>query len=237
MKQKPIALEAYEALADAYAGRIDTKPHNAYYERPATLSLLPEVRGKRVLDAGCGPGVYAEWLADHGAQVTAVDVSPRMAAHARQRLGSKAEVRVADLNRPLTFLSDGSFDLIISALALDYLEDWRRVFAEFNRILVKNGHLVFSAGHPFGELIRNQSMNYFETQRTVMEWTGFGTKISMPYFYRPLQAMLNPLLESGFVLEKVLEPQPIEQFKAADAEDFEKLNRQPGFLCLRAMKG
>ncbi|WP_279387450.1 hypothetical protein [Rubrobacter taiwanensis] len=30
------------------------------YERPATLSLLPDVAGKRVLDAGCGPGVYSE---------------------------------------------------------------------------------------------------------------------------------------------------------------------------------
>lgn len=61
-----IALEGYERLADAYAARIDTKAHNAYYERPATLSLLPAVEGKRVLDAGCGPGVYAEWLVNWG---------------------------------------------------------------------------------------------------------------------------------------------------------------------------
>jgi 2-polyprenyl-3-methyl-5-hydroxy-6-metoxy-1,4-benzoquinol methylase len=53
---RPIALEAYEELAESYAALVDTKPHNALYERPATLSLLPEVRGKRVLDAGCGPG-------------------------------------------------------------------------------------------------------------------------------------------------------------------------------------
>ncbi len=44
---------AYEKLADAYARMIDTKPHNAYLERPATLSLLPNVEGKRVLDAEC----------------------------------------------------------------------------------------------------------------------------------------------------------------------------------------
>jgi 2-polyprenyl-3-methyl-5-hydroxy-6-metoxy-1,4-benzoquinol methylase len=66
MNDDPIALDAYETLAEAYASVIDTKPHNAYYERPATLSLLPEVRGKRVLDAACGPGVYAEWLLSRG---------------------------------------------------------------------------------------------------------------------------------------------------------------------------
>ena len=77
MNQKPIALDAYETLAESYAARVDTKPHNAYYERPATLSLLPQVKGKRVLDAGCGPGVYAEWLVEHGAEVVAFDVSTR----------------------------------------------------------------------------------------------------------------------------------------------------------------
>jgi hypothetical protein len=57
MHEQPIVLEAYSCLADAYAARIDTKAHNAYYDRPAVTSLLPPVAGKRVLDAGCGPGV------------------------------------------------------------------------------------------------------------------------------------------------------------------------------------
>lgn len=60
--EKPIALAAYETLAERYAALVDTKAANAYYERPSTLSLLPDVRGKRVLDAGCGPGSYSEWL-------------------------------------------------------------------------------------------------------------------------------------------------------------------------------
>lgn len=60
--EKPIALDAYEALAERYAALVDSKAENAYCERPATLSLLPDVKGKRVLDAGCGPGSYSEWL-------------------------------------------------------------------------------------------------------------------------------------------------------------------------------
>ena len=57
MNEEPIAREAYGRLADAYAARLVTKAHNAFYDRPAVLSLLPPVQGKRVLDAGCGPGV------------------------------------------------------------------------------------------------------------------------------------------------------------------------------------
>ncbi len=75
-RRKPVALAAYEKLAENYAALIDTKPHNAFYERPATLSLLPSVRGKRVLDAGCGPGAYTEILLKRGAKVVGVDVTP-----------------------------------------------------------------------------------------------------------------------------------------------------------------
>src|SRR5262245_64111613 len=103
---KPLAFDAYEALASRYAAQVDTKPHNAYYERPATLSLLPKVTGKRVLDAGCGPGWYSEWLIQHGASVVAVDASPRMVELARRRAGKQAEVRQADLNEPLDFLAE-----------------------------------------------------------------------------------------------------------------------------------
>jgi hypothetical protein len=58
--KKRLAVEAYEELAKPSAAPVDTKPHNAYYERPATLSLLPDVAGLNVLDAGCGPGAYSE---------------------------------------------------------------------------------------------------------------------------------------------------------------------------------
>jgi len=236
MSRKPIALDAYEALAESYAALVDTKPHNAYYERPATLSLLPEVSGKRVLDAGCGPGVYAEWLADHGAEVVAFDVSPKMVRLAKQRLGTKAHVLQADLDQPLDFLEDDSFDIVLSALALDYIEDWNKVFKEFYRVLRQGGHLVFSTGHPFAEFLLHGTESYFRTETVDYEWTGFGMPVRVPYYRRPLNALVNPLLEAGFILERLLEPTPTEQFREKEPQEYEELSKRPGFLCVRARK-
>ena len=237
MTDNPVALDAYEALAEAYAAAIDTKPHNAYYERPATLSFLPAVKGKRILDAGCGPGVYSEWLIEHGAEVVAVDASPKMVALARQRLGTAPDIRQADLSKPLTFFDSSSFDIALSPLVLEYIEDWGTTFAEFYRVLRPSGHLVFSVTHPFFDYTYYKSNNYFGTDLVGSEWRGFKpVRVHVPSFRRSLGATLNPLIEAGFTLETILEPKPTDEFKEADPKDYEELLQQPCFLCIRARK-
>jgi SAM-dependent methyltransferase len=237
MNDKPISLDAYEILAESYASVVDTKPHNAYYERPATLSLLPEVGGKRVLDAACGPGVYAEWLLARGAEVVGLDASPKMIELAKRRLGPTADVRQADLTKPLTFLDSESFDVVLSSLTLHYIKDWQSLFREFHRVLRPGGHFILSVGHPFFDYTYFKSSNYFETELVGSEWRGFETvKVYMPTFRRSLEATLNPLMETGFHLEKILEPRPTEEFKKADPEDYEELMQQPSFLCICARK-
>jgi len=237
MAHKPVAFEAYETLAEAYAAVVDTKPHNAYYERPATLSLMPEVKDKRVLDAGCGPGVYSEWLIECGAKVVAIDASPKMVELAKRRLGSTTDVRQEDLSKPLTFLDSLSFDVVLCPLVLEYIEDWHSVFAEFYRVLRPQGHIVFSVTHPFYDHNYFKSSNYFETELVGGEWRGFeSVRVFMPSFRRSLSATFNPLVEAGFHLERILEPKPTDEFKKADPKHYEELSQQPCFLCIRARK-
>lgn len=237
MSDKPIALDAYESLAAAYASVIDTKPHNAYYERPATLSLLPDVNGKRVLDAACGPGVYSEWLVSHGADVVALDASPKMVELARRRVGESVDVRLADLSKPLTFLDSTSFDIVLSSLTMEYIEDWHSTFREFYRVLRTPGYFVLSVTHPSFDSVYFKTNNYFETELVGSDWRGFpGVRVHMPSFRRSLEATLNPLLEVGFRLDRVLEPKPTEEFKEADPKHYRELLLQPSFLCLRATK-
>lgn len=237
MSTKPIALDAYEKLAEAYAAAIDTKPHNAYCERPATLSLLPNVEGKKVLDAGCGPGVYSEWLIERGAEVVALDVSPKMVKLARQRLGLAADVREADLNKPLTFLDSSCFDVVLSPLVLEYIEDWNNTLAEFYRVLRPAGLLICSVNHPFFDYTYYKSNNYFETELVGSEWRGFKpVRVYVPSFRRSLGETLNPISEAGFSLERIIEPRPTDEFRVADPKHYEELSQFPGFLCIRARK-
>ena len=82
-----------------------------------------------------------------------------------------------------------------------------------------------------------ETSNYFAAERVEYEWTGFGEAVSVPSYRRPLSEVINPLIGAGFVLQRVLEPIPTEEFRQAAPEDYEELSRSPGFLCVRAAKG
>lgn len=233
---EPLSLMAFERMADRYAELVETKAHNVYYERPAMLSLLPDVEGRRVLDAGCGPGVYAELLLDRGADVFCVDGSQRMVELAGRRLGDRAVVVRADLGVPLDFLEDGSFDVVLAALVIDYVRDWRSLFAEFHRVLRTGGFLIFSVEHPFSDFSERHMANYFETEIVECTWRGFVEPVPVRSYRRPLSELLNPLVQSGFAIDRLLEPLPMDEFEAADPEDYVRLLKRPGFMCLRAMK-
>lgn len=233
---QPMAFAVYEELAEAYSAKAETKGHNAYYDHPAVQSLLPDLAGAQVLDSGCGPGIYAAWMLDRGAEVTGLDMSPTMLRLARTRVGDRARLIRANLEEPLDFLTDSSFDGVVSPLVLDYIQDWRPLFSEYYRVLRAGGWFVFSCGHPFGDFQYFKTDNYFVTERVSSVWSGFGIEVTMPSYRRPLQAIMDPLLSTGFQLDKLLEPRPVPAFKESQPDHYEALMRFPGFICLRARK-
>jgi SAM-dependent methyltransferase len=181
--------------------------------------------------------VYAEWLVDHGAEVMAFDANRQMVELARERLEDRAQVVQANLERPLDFLPDSSFDIVISPLVLDYVRDWGTVFAEFYRVLREGGTLVFSMEHPFPKYHdHRETSNYFEVELVEYEWTGFGEPVRVPSYRRPLSQVVNPLIRAGFVVDHILEPVPTEAFRQRAPQDYEQLSRSPGFMCVRAVK-
>jgi ubiquinone/menaquinone biosynthesis C-methylase UbiE len=230
-------LAAYETLAEPYNALIDHKAHNAYYDRPNTLSLLGDVQGKKVLDAACGPGKYAEILVEKGAQVIGFDQSPRMVELAQARVLSGAEFRVHELEKPFDFLTDASLDLVLCALALDYVPDWAPTLKEFHRVLKPGGALVISYEHPFALYNYFNSQDYFKTEAVSCTWKGFGIPVEVHSYRRSLQDILKPLIQAGFVLEDLLEYRPVEDFKEHDPKGYyDKLMRFPGFMGVRGRK-
>ena len=234
-KTERAAAATYDRVADAYAALIDTKPHNAYYDRPAVISLWHDVKNREVLDAGCGPGVYAEELVKRGARVTAGDIAPRMREIAKQRLGATARVVELDLSERLPF-EDAAFDVVNAPLCLDYIRDWDHAFTEFKRVLKRGGYVVMSAMHPLFDAEYYRSERYFEIEAVSGPWKGFGETFVMNSYRRPMSEFINAPLRAGLVLDKLLEPLPTAEFRDADPRRHAELVRRPAFLMMRLRK-
>ncbi|MFP3921573.1 MAG: class I SAM-dependent methyltransferase [Dichotomicrobium sp.] len=102
-------------------------------------SLAAELRpDSRVLDAGCGTGTLARWIADTepNARLTLVDLAPAMLARAGTVPGR--HVRADLLALPF---ADGEFDIVICAWALETTEDPERAANELQRVLAPGGLL------------------------------------------------------------------------------------------------
>jgi len=228
--------DSYNHIAERHVTQALEGIYTNYYERPAMYTLLGDVSGQRVLDAGCAAGHYAEWLVSRGASVLALDASPKMVELARQRLGDAADARLADLNAPLDFVATGSFDVILSSLVLDYIRDWDQLFREFDRVLVPAGRLIFSVHHPFflDLKVNPQIESYFEVQLMEEDWLPFG--LTIPAYRRPLSAMSASLWRAGFAIEQIVEPQPTEACRREYPSHFERLSRHPVFICFSARK-
>jgi SAM-dependent methyltransferase len=117
-------------------------------EWPALRALLPDVRGLRVLDLGCGFGWFCRWARTQGAaHVLGLDVSERMLARARATTDDPTiTYERADLESVTLPLA--AFDLVYSSLALHYVERLDRLIAEVHAALIAGGNLVFSVEHP-----------------------------------------------------------------------------------------
>ena len=238
---EPLGLRSYAGFAERYASLAPEKPHNALYERPATWSLLGDVKGLRILDAGCGPGINSERLARQGASVHGFDVTPKMLELARERChGLAAEFAPGDLGARLHWLRDGEFDKVLCALALDHVEDLTPTFAEFRRVARPRGMLVFSMSHPMRDWMDERTHgegSYFDTTRFGMHWSSFGEpKPYIEAYRRPLEAILNALVTSGWRLDRILEPRPAPQMRDVSEALHAELSRSPAFLCVRALR-
>ncbi|MBV1924906.1 MAG: class I SAM-dependent methyltransferase [Dokdonia sp.] len=236
MKNTNVIRSAYDTLAENYNRLIDHKPHNAYYDRPNTLKLLEDVGGKSVLDAGCGPGKYAEILLSKGASVTGFDFSPEMIKHAKERNKNQGTFFVHDFSTPLTMIADQSFDFVLCALALHYVEDWNDTLREFHRVLKDHGQLIISIEHPFFEYNYFKSSDYFKTEAVKCTWKGFGFPIEINSYRRSLTECIQPLTQNGFYIDQLVEPKPLKEFEALDPKHYKELNEFPAFLCIRAVR-
>ena len=206
--------------------------------------LLPDFRGKRVLDLGCGYGWHCIYAAEHGAaHVTGVDLSEKMLEVARQKASfpqvEYLHAAIEDVDFP-----PERFDVVFSSLAIHYLQDFP-AFAEKVRTWLKpGGDFVFSVEHPVftsygtqdwyydknGKILHFPVDNYYyEGSR---EAIFLGEKVIK--YHRTLTTYLNTLLQNGFELQHIVEPQPPKEMMDMDGMKDEM--RRPMMLLVSAVK-
>ncbi len=222
----------YEGLAEAYETHAARSPHNALYDRPAVLALLGDVRGRRVLDAGCGPGFYLEALLARGAEVLGCDASPRMIALAKKRVGERARLWVQALEEPFAYVEDGSLDLVLSALVHHYLDDRVAFLKEARRMLKPGGALVLSTLHPM-RVWHQQGGPYFVSAPFVERWRS-GWKLRA--WRVPLGQLTEEFAAAGFLIERLVEPKPHPRMQTLAPEVYARLMAEPRFILFRLLK-
>ncbi len=177
--------------------------------------LLGDVRGRRVLEVGCGAAQCTRWLRSVGAEAVGVDLSYRQLQHAR-RIDEATGVRVpvVDADAAALPFATGAFDLACSAYgALPFVADVDRVLGEVARVLRPGGRWVFSVTHPVrwafpdepgqGGLVAGHS--YFD--RTPYAETDAAGRLTYVEHHRTVGDWVRALVSAGFVLDALVEPE------------------------------
>ena len=206
--------------------------------------LLPDFQGRIVLDLGCGYGWHCKYAADHGAaRVLGTDISSNMLEAARTRNASpQIEYRRAAME-DLSFPA-GGFDVVLSSLAFHYVKDFGPLVENIARWLKPGGAFVFSVEHPVftaygsqdwyydenGGILHFPVDNYYVEGRR--EAVFLGERVIK--YHRTLTTYLDTVLQNGFRLVRVVEPQPPEQMMELPGMKDEL--RRPMMLLVSAVK-
>lgn len=219
--------EAWTTLArdgwDIYRDLVNT---------PGFFETLPDVTGQRGLDIGCGEGYNTRLLAERGAAMWAVDISPRFVREAREAGDGSIRFAVAS-GQELPF-ADHQFDFATSFMCLMDLPEPETALRECRRVLRPGGFLQFSISHPcfnppWRKLLRTEDDQayalevgrYFDRiDGEIDTWLFGGTppdvrqgmrRFQIPRFHRTLAEWINLTLDAGFTLERVGEPRASEE--------------------------
>lgn len=261
--KKPIA--EWDKMASWW--HAEAADHGVYHQHtdidPVVKELLGSVKGKKVIEIGCGNGYFSRALAKRGAKVIALDVSSKMIAIASAE-EKKKPLGIVYLTRDaarLQGIKRDSFDLAVANMMFMDVANIEAAIKEIGRVLKPNGKLIFSILHPafmfdgtwgdikgkhrFGRIV----WRYLNPYIDINHWDG--RRLNTKGYVRPLEFYMKALRSAGFAVtdfREIATKKPLRKFPAgkenllhasrysSDVEKKEKLRARKEIPCFLAME-
>lgn len=218
-----------------------------YAEKPMMLSMLPDLKAKRILLLGCGTAEESELLSKYNPKkITGIDISEKSIAIAKESYPN-CDFYVGDmLNLPF---KEKEFDFVFSSLAITHVEDKNKLFQEIYRVLEEEGEFLFSVGHPLRfatEKINHNGKTYhvigFEktTGHVLGNYMSYRKQVNtfddnevLEEYIAPPSYYFETLMNNHFTVLNFKESRSVEECKEVDENYYNRFHEIPqciGFL-------
>lgn len=206
--------------------------------------MLPDFKGKRMLDLGCGYGWHSIYAMENGASsVVGIDISQNMLKVAKEQTHFSEVEYICGAIEDMDFKEE-SFDIVLSSLAFHYIKDYKELIEKINKVLKPNGILIFTVEHPvftaYGtqdwyydnnkEILHFPVDNYYYEGKRIANFLGE----DVVKYHRTITTYLNTLLINNFNINQIIEPQPSEEM--LDILGMKDEMRRPMMLIISAIK-
>ena len=238
-----------EVFFDNFKGlRSDEINFNEVIETPIITAMLPDLKGKKILDIGCGMGQHAMQYSKAGAaSVLGTDISEKMLSFAMENNAADnitykrmAFEDIAQLNE--------KFDIITSSLAFDYSQDFEGLMKDVYSLLNNGGYLVFSMSHPISTAYDGVYDRYTRTKDGVRLYANlhnYGIEGERHFkwvvddyevYHRKVSTLINAIAKAGFIIEECQESKVPDEILKAHPDMFGGVIHQPDFIFFRCRK-
>jgi SAM-dependent methyltransferase len=196
---------------------------NDLIEIPQLFELIGDVKDKKILDLGCGTGGHDRKLIDLGAKsVLGIDISTNMIEEAiRETNTDKIRYKILSMNNLEEI--DEKFDLVVSSLAIHYIEDYDSLCKKVYNLLNDGGEFIFSYGHPMDSavILKNDMKRYVvidgKKYFLISDYNNEGKRTNhwivdgVETYHRNMSHLVNGLIDAGFIIERLNESYATEE--------------------------
>lgn len=189
---------------------------NNLIENPIIMSMMPDVKGKTILDLGCGDGNMDIRFIEMGAKkVIATDISQNMINEAKKKNSNENIDYLVLPMEQITQLNE-KFDIVYSSLAFHYIKDFNKLIGDIYNLLNSNGILIFSQESPINTTceINKKNMDNKITidGKTYYLFSGYANEgerqvywndIYVTKYHRTYATMVNTLIKNKFEILEI----------------------------------